>query len=105
MKTKLWGGRFKKPIDPDFERLSSSLKWDRRLLPYDLKINAAHIRALAKCKVLKNTEAKRLLSALVTLERRYRAGKLAIHENAEDIHSAIQEELKKIVGDLADKIH
>ncbi len=105
MSQKLWGGRFKKAIDPDFERFSASLKWDRRLLPYDLQIDAAHTKALAKCGVLKTAEAKKLLAAIASLQKSYTSGALKLNEQAEDVHSAIQEKLKSLCGDLADKIH
>ena len=105
MALKLWGGRFKKKTDPDFERFSSSFKWDRRLLPYDLKIDSAHVKALSKCGVLKRPEEKRLLSAIALLNKKYVLGSLKLKEGSEDVHSAVQDELKTLVGPLADKIH
>ena len=105
MAFKLWGGRFKKKADPDFEAYSASLKTDRRLLPYDLLIDAAHVKALKKCGVLNAAEAKKLLSALAALESLRRSGKLKLDPKAEDIHSAVQTLLQARVGDLADKIH
>ncbi|MGH7197888.1 MAG: argininosuccinate lyase [Candidatus Omnitrophota bacterium] len=105
MAKKLWGGRFKKRTDPDFERFSSSYRWDGRLLPYDLKIDAAHVRALKKCGVLSAGEATRLLSAVTLLKRRYEKGALKLNPAAEDVHSVIQAELEKLTGPLADKLH
>ena len=102
---KLWGGRFKKKLDPDFEKFSASLKSDIRLLPYDLKIDAAHVKALKKCGVLSAAEAKKLLSAIARIEARHRAGKLKVDGRAEDVHSAIQALLQSQVGELADKLH
>jgi len=103
--SKLWGGRFKKKTDPDFERFSSSFQWDRRLLPYDLKIDAAHVKALKKCKVLSAAEAKKLLSAITRLQAKAKNGSLKLKENSEDVHSAVHGELQRLVGPLADKLH
>ncbi len=103
--SKLWGGRFKRKADPLFERFSSSFKWDRRLLPYDLKIDAAHVKALKKCGVLTAAEGKKLLSAIGVLETRYKRGALRLSESSEDVHSAVQAELAKLTGFLADKLH
>ena len=105
MMAKLWGGRFRKKLDPDFEKFSASLKSDIRLLPYDLKIDAAHVKALKKCGVLSVAEAKKLLSAIGRIEARHRAGKLKVDDRAEDVHSAIQALLQSQVGELADKLH
>ena len=105
MTNKLWGGRFKKPMDKDFERFSSSFKWDRRLLPYDLAIDAAHVKALKKCRVLSSAEAKKLSDAISKLQKQHKANFLSLPEDSEDVHSAIQSALKKIAGPVADKIH
>ena len=103
--SKLWGGRFKKKTDPDFERFSSSFKWDRKLLPYDLKIDAAYVRALQKCRVLSASEARKLLGAIKGLERQHQTGTLKLSQNSEDVHSAIQAKLSEKVGALSDKLH
>ena len=105
MAKKLWGGRFKKKIDPDFEKFSASLKTDYRLLPYDLRIDAAHVKALKKCRILTAGETKKFLSAIMSLEALHRRGALKIDESQEDVHSFVQELLKKRLGSLADKLH
>ena len=105
MTKKLWGGRFRKPTDAQFERFSSSFKWDVRLLPYDLKIAAAHVKALKKCGVLSAHEAKKLLMAIAALQKRHENGSLKLDPNAEDVHSAVHLALTKLAGPLADKIH
>jgi len=101
---KLWGGRFAKRTDRRFERFSESLVWDRRLLPYDLAIDAAHVKALRRCGVLTGAEERRLLAALSRLEDRHAAGRLPL-EGHEDVHSAVQSALGDLVGPLADKLH
>ena len=102
---KLWGGRFKKRTDPDFEKFSASFQWDKRLAPYDLKIDGVHAKALKKCGVLSSAEEKKLLSAVTLLEKKLRTGSLKLDESAEDVHSAIQSQLMKVAGPVADKIH
>ena len=105
MAKKLWGGRFTKKMDEGFEKFSASFQWDRRLCAYDLKIDAAHAAALKKCGILSAAEERRLQSAIASLERKLAAGTLKLDASAEDVHSAIQAELKKAAGPVADKIH
>ncbi|PIU39710.1 MAG: argininosuccinate lyase [Candidatus Omnitrophica bacterium CG07_land_8_20_14_0_80_50_8] len=105
MTHKLWGGRFKKRSDPRFERFSSSFRWDRKLLPYDLKIDAVHVRALRRCKVLSAVEEKKLLSAIAALCKSYQNGSLRLKEDSEDVHTAVWTKLEQWVGPLADKLH
>lgn len=102
---KLWGGRFKKKTDPAFEKFSASLKWDRRLLPYDLAIDAAHVKALKKCGVLTAGESGKLLGAITAMTKIAARGSLKLDPAAEDVHSAVQTELARRVGTLADKLH
>ncbi len=102
---KLWGGRFDRKTDPAFERFSASYRWDRRLLPYDLLIDAAHVHALKRVGVLTASEEKKLLTALAKISRAAAAGTLKLDARAEDVHSAVQDALKGIAGALSDKIH
>ncbi len=105
MAKKLWGGRFKKKIDSEFETFSNSLWLDHRLLPYDLKIDRAHVNALRGCGVLNAVEASKLLKAIAALEKKYQAGQLKASEAHEDVHSWVQAELEKIAGETAKKLH
>ena len=105
MSNKLWGGRFNGRMDAQFEVFSASFQWDVKLLPYDLKIDAAHVKALKKCGALKGAEARRLLSAIAILEKKHRNGSLKLNPKSEDVHSAVQAELGRLAGPLADKLH
>lgn len=104
-KGKLWGGRFRKGPDPAFERFSASLGWDIRLLPYDLAIDRAQVEALKVCGVLNSREAARLRAAIETLRKRHAKGAFGIESSAEDVHTLVQNELSRLCGALADKIH
>lgn len=102
---KLWGGRFRKRTDPQFERFSRSLRWDIHLLPYELKIDKAHVRALRGAGVLSARETAKLLAALAALERANASGRLKLDPNAEDVHSAVHSAVAKFAGRLAEKLH
>ena len=45
---KMWSGRFRQPLDPEFERWQRSFGFDRRLLRYELAASGAHASALKK---------------------------------------------------------
>lgn len=104
-KGKLWGGRFRKGPDPVFDRFSASLRWDIRLLPYDLAIDRAQTLALKACGVLDAREAARLLSAIEKLKKSQAKGVFRVDPTAEDVHTLVQNELSRLCGALADKIH
>ena len=53
---KMWSGRFRQPLDPEFERWQRSFDFDRRLLRYELAASGAHARALKDAGVLSSDE-------------------------------------------------
>ena len=56
MAKKLWGGRFKKEIDRDFDCFQRSLYYDYRLGEYDVYHSLIHVGALLKAGILKKQE-------------------------------------------------
>ncbi|MEA3392711.1 MAG: argininosuccinate lyase, partial [Candidatus Marinimicrobia bacterium] len=67
MAKKLWGGRFSKPIDPDFETFSRSIHYDVVLAEYDVLHSILHVHALHRANLLDNSESSNLLEALHAL--------------------------------------
>jgi len=49
---KMWSGRFRQPLDPEFEKWQRSFSYDQRLLPFELAASRAHANALAHAGVL-----------------------------------------------------
>ena len=48
IKVKMWSGRFRQPLDPEFEQWQRSFPFDRRLLGDEVAASTAHARALAE---------------------------------------------------------
>ena len=88
-----------------FARLNSSLSFDRRLAPYDLRGSRAHARALAAVGVLDDGELSRMLEGLTAVEREIEDGSFPFDDGDEDIHMAIERRLTEIVGPLGGKLH
>ena len=63
---KMWSGRFRQPLDPEFERWQRSFDFDRRLLSYELAASGAHARVLKNAGIL---SADELISILQGLEQ------------------------------------
>lgn len=105
MAKKLWGGRFSKPIDPDFERFSRSIHYDAVLAEYDVLHSILHVRALNSAELLTDKESAELLAALNILMNEIKDGKFDPSPDEEDIHSAVQNILEARVGKLALKLH
>ncbi len=101
---KMWGGRFQKPPDPDFERLNESLSCDGRMLEEDLTLNQAWAKALGTAGLLTQEECGQLVSALQDLKTEWR-GRKPPALAAEDVHSFVEARLVEKTGNLGYRIH
>ena len=90
----LWSGRLAGGLDPAILDFTASLAIDRRLLPYDLRASAVHVRMLARRGLIEQGQADAIVAALADVE---------IEQDAtdEDVHSAIE----RILGDLGPRVH
>jgi len=103
--TKLWGGRFKKGLANSAEALSYSMEADKRLYPYDIKVNMAHVKALQAAGILSQDEASALSEALEDLLARFADDYMDAELPDEDIHSCVERLLVERCGDLGKKLH
>src|ERR1700752_369400 len=98
----LWGGRFTGKADPGFTAFNNSFSFDQRLFEQDVVASIAYCNALQNAGVLTSDEARKINSALQTIRQQ---GVKTAAESAEDIHSYVETELIKLVGDLGRKLH
>jgi argininosuccinate lyase len=97
--------RFSEPQHPDFERLNSSLEFDRRLWPQDLAQSRAHARMLAAQAIIGEDDRDALLMGLKAVERELLDGSFPFDGGDEDIHMAVERRLSEIVGPAAGRLH
>ncbi len=102
---KTWGGRFRKSTDPQVEAFTESISFDQRLAPFDIEGSQAHVQTLVKARLLKPLEGKKLLSGLQKVRKLLETGKLPLDSGLEDIHTAVEKALTRIVGSLGGKLH
>lgn len=105
MAKKLWGGRFKKSTDKDFEEFSRSTGYDYNLAEYDIYHSKIHTLALRNSGILRENESKKIIEGLNSILEEIKRGKFSLDLTCEDIHTAIQNSLEKKIGRLADKLH
>ena len=100
---KLWGGRFEKETEDLVHAFSSSLSFDRRLAPYDLKVSEAHVLALEECGVLTPDEREQVISALRVMKEEMEQGTFPLSDD-EDIHTAVERVLVERLGDTGARL-
>ena len=103
---KMWSGRFRQPLDPQFERWQRSFDFDRRLLRYELAASGAHARALKNAGVLSADELIRILEGLQQIGEMAATSKdLVEDDEAEDAHHFVEKQLVARIGELGYKLH
>lgn len=106
---KMWSGRFREPLDAEFESWQRSIGFDWRLLDEEIAASKAHASALCAAKILTKDETAKLRNALdaIATEHASEAGKALVrdHSAAEDIHHFVELSLVERVGSLGLKLH
>jgi argininosuccinate lyase len=106
---KMWSGRFREPLDSDFEQWQRSIVFDWRLLPQEVAASKAHASALVAAYILSEEEGAQLRDALdaIAADHASEAGKVLVrdHATAEDIHHFVELKLVERVGSLGLKLH
>src|SRR4051812_24477244 len=105
MSQKTWGGRFAAPTDRLVEQFTESISFDRRLYPQDVRASQAHARMLAAAGILTPAEAEQIAGALDAIQADIEAGRMEYRTSLEDIHTHIEAELIRRLGDLGRKLH
>jgi argininosuccinate lyase len=105
----MWSGRFREPLDKEFEQWQRSIVFDWRLLEEEVAASKAHAAALAAAHILTSSELAQLLGALDGIAASFHSsdGEAAVrnHAAAEDIHHFVELSLVERLGSLGLKLH
>jgi argininosuccinate lyase len=103
---KMWSGRFRQPLDPEFEHWQGSFPFDRRLLIHELDASRAHARALQRTGILSAEELASILFGLDQIaERATGSPSFLEDDDAEDVHHFVEKQLVSVIGDTGYKLH
>jgi argininosuccinate lyase len=106
---KMWSGRFREPLDAEFEQWQRSIVFDWRLLEQEVAASKAHASALAVAGILSPRELIALRAALdsIAADHLSETGKAQVrnHPSAEDIHHFVELSLVERIGSLGLKLH
>jgi len=106
---KMWSGRFREPLDSEFEQWQRSIVFDWRLLPQEVAASKAHASALIAAGILTAVEGAELRAALdsIAADHNSEAGQSLVrnHPSAEDIHHFVELNLVARIGSLGLKLH
>ena len=101
----LWHGRLGGGQADELLDFTVSLPFDRRLADDDLACSRAHVRGLARSKILSEEEANVVLAALDRVREELRTDAFAFEPSDEDIHTAIERRVTALAGPAGAKLH
>lgn len=102
---KMWSGRFRQGLDPEFEKWQRSFDYDKRLLPFELAASRAHARALEHAGVLSTEDLAEILEGLNKIEKLVKAPEYFDDPEAEDVHHFVEKKLAALIGQTGYKLH
>ena len=94
-------------IDKKIEKFTvgNDRELDMHLAEYDITASRAHAKMLGKVGILAQKEVTSILKELDVLQQQLDHGSFVIEEEFEDVHSKIEFELTKKLGETGKKIH
>ena len=110
----MWSGRFREPLNREFEKWQASFGFDSRLLPQEVAASKAHAKAIAAAGILSDQELESMTRGLHAVldavsspaENAALSDALAeAYKSAEDIHHFVELGLTASIGELALKLH
>ena len=105
-KEKLWGGRFRQPVDVGFAAFNRSFTFDVRLFELDVQASLAYCGALADAGILSSEESITIRSGLHSILQTARSDPDYFKGSmAEDVHSFVEARLVELTGDAGRKLH
>ena len=101
----LWQGRFTKAVDSRVNDFNSSIRFDRRMAVQDITGSMAHAAMLTGQGILSEADGAAIQAGLSGILADLQSGALAVDPAAEDIHTFVEAELTKRIGDAGKRLH
>lgn len=104
---KLWSGRFKEDTAKLLDKFNSSFHVDKRLYKHDVAGSIAQAKMLLHAKMITKEESNEIIRGLNKILQDIESDpeKWFSENYNEDIHSAIENRLINLIGDIGKKLH
>ncbi len=103
---KLWqAGTTVGGLDPGVEAFLSSLSIDSKLLDEDIQGSIAHASMLGETGILSADDARAIVDCLAAIRAEAADGRLIVDPESEDVHSFIEAELTRRLGEVGKAVH
>ena len=102
---KLWAGRLQGQVDEKLNQLNASIGFDSRMYKQDITGSMAHAKMLGKQGIIPAEDSEKIIAGLKDILAEIETGALEIDMTSEDIHTFVEGELTKRIGDAGKRLH
>lgn len=101
----LWGGRFTKETDKLVYNFNASISFDQKFFAQDVEGSIAHAVMLEKQGIISCEEKDAIVKGITEIREEVEKGTLEITDEYEDVHSFVEANLIRKIGDAGKKLH
>ena len=102
---KLWAGRLQGQVDEKLNELNASIGFDSRMYKQDITGSIAHAKMLGRQGIIPAEDAEKIVAGLKDILAEIESGALEIDMTSEDIHTFVEGELTRRIGDAGKRLH
>lgn len=102
---KMWTGRTSGELNEFADDFNSSISFDKKMYKQDICGSIAHATMLANQKIISVDDRDKIIAGLSGILADIDSKRLAISEDAEDIHMFVEAELTKRIGEVGKRLH
>ena len=102
---KLWAGRTSGVIDQAADDFNSSIRFDSRMYREDILGSIAHAHMLGARGIISEKDMEAIVEGLGDILEGIEKGTIPIDPHAEDIHSFVEGELTRRIGEPGKRLH
>ena len=101
----IWGNRIESKTASAFQKVSSSIDFDKRLFREDILASIAHVEMLNRQKIINFKIKNKIIWGLKKIQNQIIKKTYVFNYQDEDIHMSIEKKLFELIGDDAGFIH
>ena len=102
---KLWAGRLESEINQKANDFNSSIRFDSRMIVQDIEGSIAHATMLAAQKIITSADWEAITAGLNAILNDLQSGALTVDMTSEDVHTFVETELTRRIGDAGKRLH
>ncbi|NLM19113.1 MAG: argininosuccinate lyase [Clostridiaceae bacterium] len=102
---KLWQGMLSGELNQKAEEFNASFAIDQRMICQDIDGSIAHATMLGKTGILLQNDVEQIITGLQEIKGDLKNNLLKLDPQAEDVHTFIENELTKRIGEAGKKLH